>query len=150
MRGRLPETGPGPDRVLGLLLLAVGLGVGWLSLDISTGFGQRTLSPRTLPLALCGLLAIAGAYFLIAGKRPGRVADIVSGRLLGFVALILVYFVTFPYGDFRIWTFVFLALAMAWLGFRRPIALIAIAAVGSLGLYTVFRHGFGTFLPVWF
>ena len=139
-----------PDRLLGLILLAIGIGIATSAVTIDDGFGAGAVSPRAFPLLVCGLLAFIGVLFLIRGG-PHQVPAGAAGRtVLGFAALLLIYCLTFTWGDFRIWTAVFMGVSLPWLGETRPLRVAVIALATALGVNALFRHGFDTVLPVWF
>ena len=139
-----------PDRLLGLILLAIGAGIAASAVTIDDGFGAGAVSPRAFPLLLCGVLAAIGLLFLVRGG-PHRMPAGSAGRaVLGFAALLLIYCLTFAWGDFRIWTAVFMGVSLPWLGETRPLRVAVIALATALGIHALFRYGFDTVLPVWF
>jgi putative tricarboxylic transport membrane protein len=140
----------GSDRVLGLILLAVALTAGGLSVTIPAGLGTATLSPAFFPQVLAGLLGVAGVWLIVAGRSRVTWGEVLDRRVLLVGAALLAYYLSFAYVDFRVGTFLFMAAAMAALGARRPAELLAVPLATALGVFAVFRYGFGTLLPTWF
>lgn len=141
------------DRVAGLAVASAGALVALASLGIDVGGGRlTTLSARFAPLALSAALIALGAMLAL---RPGQrllsevVGAIVEPRTAAFAGLLLVYFLTFRYVDFRLGAWAFLLASMAVLGVRRPLVLLIVPPAAALGVYAVFRHAFMILLPVW-
>jgi putative tricarboxylic transport membrane protein len=140
------------DRATGIATAAAGAGLALASLRIETIAGQPGLSARFFPLLLS--LALIG-FGTVLAMRPGeRGAADALGRLLAprtvlLAGLLLAYFLGFPHVDFRLWTWLFMLLAMLLLGSRRPVELIAVPVAVSLAVYALFRYGFTVLLPVW-
>lgn len=139
------------DRCGGAGLAALGAGLLWWAAGIDQGPGLVGLSPRTLPIGL-GLvvLSVGLALAVRGGGAPlEEIAQRLSARVAAFAGLLLAYFLLFPSLDFRLGAWAFMLAAMALLGARRPLELLVVPPAVALGIYLVFRHGFGVFLPVW-
>lgn len=143
-------AGIGPNRFLGLVLIAIGGFIAFFAMNIEEGFGSGALSSRFFPLFLCGILGLTGTLLLVRRHDPWEGQLAVGTKVVGFTALFLIYALTFPIGDFRLWTFVFMGLAMPWLGERRLLRVVIVAAIVAFGVHALFRHGFNTVLPFWF
>lgn len=140
------------DRLAGIATVIAGVGLALASLAIKTSPAQAELSARFLPILLSiALIALGGALALQSGPRPlsQAVRQLLAPRALVLAGLLLVYFLTFRYIDFRLSTWLFMLVAMIALGGRCPVELIAVPVAVSLSVYAVFRHGFSVLLPVW-
>ncbi|TQE99263.1 MAG: tripartite tricarboxylate transporter TctB family protein [Spiribacter salinus] len=140
----------GSNRLLGFILLAFGGVIAMFASGIEEGFGSGALSSGFFPQFLCGVLIVIGLALLVQ-KETDQTARLMPGwRAGGFAAALLIFTLTFPLGDFRIWTFVFMLATMPMLGERRIPRVILVAAVVALGVHALFRYGFNTILPFWF
>ena len=140
------------DRAVGLAVAAAGLGLGWAASGVETLAQPTTLSARFFPMVLAVVLLLSG---LGIAARPGErglievLAPIFSPRVLTFGGAFLLYALTFRYVDFRLGTALFMGVALWSLGSRRPLELIGLPILVSLGVWAVFRYGFTVLLPVW-
>lgn len=139
------------DRLAGAGLLVLGALLLWLALAVDRGLGLAGLTPRSLPIGLAVTVGAVGLVLLLrgGGAAPGALAAAFAPRVLGFAALLALYYLVFPLVDFRLGAWLFMLAAMLWLGARRPLQLVLVPLGVSLGVYLAFRHGFGVFLPVW-
>ncbi|WP_162913337.1 tripartite tricarboxylate transporter TctB family protein [Rhodospirillaceae bacterium SYSU D60014] len=139
------------DRATGIATVAAGIGLGLASLQIETLVAPG-LSARFFPLLLSLALIGLGAVLAI---RPGErtagdaLRQMLARRAVLLAGLLLLYFLSFPYVDFRVGTWLFMLLAMMLLGSRRPLELAAVPIAVSFGVYFLFRYGFTVLLPVW-
>ena len=124
--GAPPEgrRGPSADRVLGVVCVALALGLWGLARGVPDASFAGTLSPRFFP-QLLALVLLVPALALIA--RPdsetigARAAFFLRPRTGAFVALVLAYGLLFALVDFRLLTWGFVLGAMLALGARRPV-----------------------------
>lgn len=140
------------DRVAGLFAVTAGLVMFGLSYNIQFNPNQLTLSARFFPFILSGAMLCLGLGLCL---RPGPVmlrkvwsalANLQGAEVVG---LVLLYFLSFRYLDFRLGAFSFMLLVMLALGARRPWELLLMPALVSGGIYAIFRYGFSVLLPVW-
>lgn len=139
------------DRCGGAGLVALGAVLLWWALGVDQGPGLVGLSPRTLPIGLSLIVVGVGAVLSIrgGGLPLGEIGRRFSPGVAAFAGLLTAYFLSFPSLDFRLGAWIFMLTAMVLLGARRPLELLAVPPIAALGIYMVFRHGFGVFLPVW-
>jgi putative tricarboxylic transport membrane protein len=140
------------DRLAGIATLAAGAGLAIASLAIKTSPAQADLSARFMPLLLSIALIVLGSALAVQGGTRAlsqAMRQMLASRALVLSGLLLVYFLTFRYVDFRLSTWLFMLAAIVALGGRRPVELIVVPVVVSLSVYVVFRHGFSVLLPVW-
>jgi putative tricarboxylic transport membrane protein len=140
------------DRLLGLLAILAGAGLGLASWLIQFNPSQLTLSARFFPGLLAVLLVGLGTILAVRpGPRPlGEVVrEIVDRRTLGFAALVLLYFLSFRHLDFRFGTWLFVLGSMWLLGARRPLELALVPLLTALLVWLSFRYGFTVLLPTW-
>lgn len=141
------------DRLLGLVALALGLGVLVTGFDIVTPPGtEDSLSPRFFPLLLACVLTLLGAILTIKGGGisltvvRARVFSRTSFALLGLTA---VYTLTFGFIDYRLGALLFMGCGMWLLGARKKWELVVIPVAVAVIMYVVFRFGFFVLLPTW-
>jgi putative tricarboxylic transport membrane protein len=136
----------------GIATVMAGAGLALASLAIETAPAETGLSARFFPLLLSVALVLLGGGLAIHGGQrelSQALAQLLVPRALVLAGLLLVYFLGFPYIDFRLSTWLFMLTAMVVLGSRRPVELVAVPVGVSLGVYLLFRHGFSVLLPVW-
>ena len=151
--GSPPERrGPSADRVLGVVCLALVLGLWGLARGVPDASFARTLSPRFFP-QLLALALLVPALALIVRPRSealgARAARLLRPRTGVFVALVLAYGLLFAQVDFRLLTWGFVLGAMLALGARRPLELALFPPAVALAAWALFRHGLGVLLPQW-
>jgi putative tricarboxylic transport membrane protein len=127
------------DRILGAACLALGAAFVWGASGIETGFIVDPLGPRTFPIIIGSLLAIASAYVLL---RPDPEPEWpVRGKALEIVGAVIVlvgYALALEPVGFVIATAVAAAL-LSWRLGSRPVW-AAVSGLGiSLGIYVVFH-----------
>lgn len=142
-------------QVTGLVLLPVALFLGYHATRLSyyTSIGP---GPGFFPVWLCGLLALLAVVMIVQASfgspepmpagffvdHPGvlRIAVAVSGLFAaaGLMGML----------GFRLTSFIFYAVLLVVLGRRNPIEIAALAAVGSLGVYTLFSQVLSQPLPI--
>jgi putative tricarboxylic transport membrane protein len=140
------------DRFLGLLIIVFGLLLGAFSYAIDFNPNQLTLSARFFPLMLAGLLVCLGLMMCLKPSPltlRASLNKILNPKGLSVGLLLLIYFTTFRYLDFRLGSWLFMLLTMWLLGARKFWELALIPVLVSLFIYMVFRHGFVVLLPVW-
>jgi putative tricarboxylic transport membrane protein len=140
------------DRVIGLVIVAGGVGLAAFITGIEINKLQSSLSARFFPSILAGALIIFGAGLAL---RPGdaRTKDVLSAisshRGLLISGIFLAYCLAFPIIDFRLGTWLF-TLASLWiLGSRSWIELLVIPIAVSGIVFVIFRFGFTVLLPTW-
>jgi putative tricarboxylic transport membrane protein len=127
------------DRILGAACLALAAAFVWGASGIETGFIVDPLGPRTFPIIIGSLLAIASAYVLL---RPDPEPEWpVRGKALeivGAVVVLIGYALALEPVGFVIATAVAAAL-LSWRLGSRPVW-AAVSGLGiSLGIYVVFH-----------
>jgi putative tricarboxylic transport membrane protein len=127
------------DRILGAACLALAAAFVWGASGIETGFIVDPLGPRTFPIIIGSLLAIASAYVLL---RPDPEPEWpVRGKALEIVGAVIVlvgYALALEPVGFVIATAVAAAL-LSWRLGSRPVW-AAVSGLGiSLGIYVVFH-----------
>lgn len=140
------------------VLIVCGLIYGYLALGLPERSLPNTPGPSFFPYVVTVFLLALSIALLVQALRSdddgiGGVSERAVARhdqrRLGFWALlaILLYIVLLPILGFIIATLPFFAVMMVFFGERRPL-IVVIGAVAATGiLYSIFRHGFGVFLP---
>ena len=139
--------------IAGLVLIAVGVGYGYLTSRLPVRTLPNTPNPSFFPWINTVLLLVLSAALLIQGlaldagngreryRRPGIAYAVVA--LVAFVA----YLVVLPGLGFVVASIPFFAVMMVLFGELRP-AWVAGGSVGAIVLlFVVFRYGFGVLLP---
>lgn len=140
------------DRVVGVFAVLSGLLMFAMSYAIKFNPNQLTLSARFFPFLLSGAMLCLGLGLCL---RPGplllrKVLPTLASLQGSQVAiLVLLYFLSFRYLDFRVGAFLFMLLVMLALGARRPWEMVLVPTLVSGGIYVIFRYGFSVLLPVW-
>jgi hypothetical protein len=135
------------------VLIAVSVGYGILTSQLPTRSLPYTPGPPFFPWIATALLLALSLGLLaqgLFGAVDGAVvaADAAARRRAGAaLAVLLGYLVVLPGLGFVLATIPFFALQMLLFGERRPLPVAAGAVGVTLGLYILFRHGFGVFLP---
>ncbi len=140
------------DRIAGLATVVGGAALAIACLSIETSLAQAELTARFFPLLLSiALIVLGGVLTVRSGERAlsQSLRELLAPGVLTFAALLIVYFLSFRYVDFRLSTWLFMLVAMVAMGSRRPLELIAVPLGVSLGIYALFRYGFAVLLPVW-
>lgn len=101
--------------------------------------------PRIVAV-LIFLMALVPLVRPVEGERLPRGGGLV--RLLGTVVLLALYALTIDEIGFVISTAVFLILELLLIGVRRPVTLVAMPLVTSLGLFYLFREVLDVALPM--
>ncbi|HEX6143105.1 MAG TPA: tripartite tricarboxylate transporter TctB family protein [Geminicoccaceae bacterium] len=140
-----------PDTIAGAALIAAAGAVALLSLQVGRGPAMNTLPANFFPLLCAGGLALAGAALLVSALRSSAapLPRILEARVVGVGLLMVLYFGTFEYMDFRLGAWLFSLLSMLVMGNRSIPQLIIVPLAVSLGIYVTFRHLFTILLPVW-
>jgi hypothetical protein len=128
----------GSDRVSGIALVALALGVGWQSLRLPLG-SLRDPGPGYLPLALAGLLA--GLGLLVATRRTPPLGDIAWGGGRHALSLLLACAVWAGLLEPLGWRLSSLAVLVFVLGVmerQRWWVVLALSLVLSFGSYHLF------------
>lgn len=127
------------DRVLGGVSLALAAFYAWQATLIETSFISDPVGPKTFPIIIAALFALAGLTILLrpdaAPHWPplGRLAEIGAG-----LGVMIAYIYLLPAAGFVVST----ALASAYLSWRLGAAPLAAALAGlatSGGIYVVFH-----------
>ena len=139
--------------IAGLVLIAVGVGYGYLTSRLPVRTLPNTPNPSFFPWINTVLLLVLSAALLIQGlvldAGNGRERYRCSGIAYAVVALVafVAYLVVLPGLGFVVASIPFFAVMMVLFGELRP----AWVAGGSVGatvlLFVVFRYGFGVLLP---
>lgn len=139
------------DAILGVVIVLFGIACWLYSRQIPLAGDAGTLSARFVPELMAISFVLLGAVLAI--RKSTRDVAIVA-RLLGerqrllMAAAVAIYFLSFRIVDYRVGTFLFMAVAMWLMGSRRWIEIVVALAV-SIGTYLVFRYGFTVLLPTW-
>ncbi len=143
------------DFWLAILLAIFALVAARLTLDLPEGGMSAELGAAFLPWLCIGGLGILAAMLLmrsVARSRHGEVFTVaLSPRILAklgvFALLMLVYgFAYLPLG-YLASTSIFFVVAMLALGERRPLHVLVIPMVITLGVWAVFALGLKVVLP---
>lgn len=141
------------DRLLGLVTLALGIGVLAAGVGIVTPPGtEDSLSPRFFPLLLaCVLVLLGGALIFKGGGIP---LSTVRGRVLSRTSLVLTgltlaYTLSFGFIDYRVGALLFMGIGMWLLGSRSKWELMSIPVIVAVLMFVLFRYGFLVLLPTW-
>jgi putative tricarboxylic transport membrane protein len=151
MTGPAPQIWRRSDMIIGLVLLAFGLGATFLALDISQGPQQRTLPPNTVPLictvgiVLCGL-ALIGRGLTVPQKAIALPFDL---RQVLTAVCFFAFFLLFEHVDFRLLITSFVAITMWLLGCRSWKQLVIVPLATTAGIWVFFVKLFSVFLPTW-
>lgn len=151
------------DRIAGLVLLAIAVAAGILTLGVDPGFGLAGPSPRSLPWALSAILAACGLWLLARPASPPVQSQVEPEpnlptspppsssriRVLAMIVMTLALVFAFPLVDFRLLAWAFMLGAMLVIGARNWRLLVALPPCLALFLDTLFRQGFGVVLPSW-
>ena len=135
------------------VLIAFSIGYGILTAQLPERSLPHTPGPPFFPwIATAVLLALS--LSLLASGLFGRDEEVppaapaaARSRALALLGVLVGYLVVLPGLGFLLATIPFFALLMALFGEKRPLPLAAGAVGVTLGLYLLFRHGFGVFLP---
>lgn len=127
------------DRVFGAVGLALAGFYVWQATQIELGFSSDPLGPRSFPIIIGGVMALASVYPLVRpDPRPDWPA---GGRLLEIafaVAVLVAYALALPQVGFVLATAVAAAI-LSWRLGSRPLG-AALAGIGiSVGIYVVFH-----------
>lgn len=146
------------ELIAAVVLIALGIGYGWLTAGLPERAMPNTPGPRFFPwIVTVSLLALAVTLLVRALRRsssqtegePGIVSGRGHGRGRGAVALgaFVVYTLALPAAGFLAATIPFFAVLMALFGERRW-WLLGIGAVAvPVLVFVLFRHGFQIILP---
>jgi putative tricarboxylic transport membrane protein len=149
----IPEGSPVAPVVLGVIVLALGVGLLWQGWQVPGDLGPQ--GPRFLPVVLAAvwiLLAaayLAGAVAALAGRHSGTVAERFDHlpRVLPLVVTLIVYAYVLDFAGYLISTAVLFAVSAAILGSRNHIR-DAVVAVGlTVAVYFLFTRGLNIYLP---
>ena len=141
-------------RIAGAVLLALALFLGAVAFRLSY-YSSLGPGPGFFPLWLCGLLAIL-ALAMIAqatlggdGPLPVDFFPDRTGALRIAVAIFALFATaaTMSLVGFRIGAFVFYVVLLVAFGRRNPLEILALAAIGSFGVYALFSRVLSQPLP---
>jgi len=141
-------------RIAGAVLLALALFLGAVAFRLSY-YSSLGPGPGFFPLWLCGLLAIL-ALAMIAqatlggdGPLPVDFFPDRAGALRIAVAIFALFATaaTMSLVGFRIGAFVFYVVLLVAFGRRNPLEILALAAIGSFGVYALFSRVLSQPLP---
>ncbi|AJY44917.1 tripartite tricarboxylate transporter TctB family protein [Martelella endophytica] len=140
------------DRAIGAAILLFALATFYFATHIDVLATSGAITPRSLPMALAIVIGAGGLFLLI---RPGSLAlraalaPIVNRHALAFMALLLIYGLSFRHVDFRLGVWLFMLLSMALLGERRPTMLAIVPIAVAASVFLIFRYGFTVLVPAW-
>lgn len=139
------------NTVAGAALTLAGGVATLLSMQIAPSPSANTLPPSFFPLLCAGGIVLLGIGLLVQGLRsvPEQLPALFDRRVLGVGALMLVYFLSFEYVDFRLGSWLFSLLTMLVMGNRRILQLIVVPLAVTAGVYVTFRYIFIIVLPTW-
>jgi putative tricarboxylic transport membrane protein len=134
------------DRIVGLVLVLLASGYGWIAGDYDTGFSDP-VGPAVFPRLLAVVIGLLGLWLIL---RPDPEPDWTKGRTLALqslaVALMLGYALFLVPVGFLIATTILAAALAAMLG-ARPLQAVASGALVSVGVYFLFTQGLELSLP---
>lgn len=134
------------DRIVGLVLVLLASGYGWIAGEYDTGFSDP-VGPAVFPRLLALVIGLLGLWLIF---RPDPEPDWSDSRTLGIqsvaVALMLGYALLLVPVGFLIATTVLAAALAAMLG-ARPLPALASGALVSAGVYLLFTQGLELSLP---
>ena len=136
------------DRIAALIFLAFSIAYGLLAREIELPWGaeDEPFNPQTFPIALSWMGGLIAVLILIApsGKKAGIAPGTLRGydwpRVIGLLALMVVYALTIRSVGFFISTNLFLIAGFLLLGERRPWVL-AMASVPLVAFFQFVLHG---------
>ncbi|MEJ2000196.1 MAG: tripartite tricarboxylate transporter TctB family protein [Maritimibacter sp.] len=127
------------DRIFGAFGLALAVFYAWATLQIEESFLSDAVGPKTFPLGIAAVLALASLAILLKPDsepdwpRLGRLAEIAAA-----VLVMLLYAELLDVLGFVISTM----LAAAYLSWRlgtRPLAALVVGIGSSTGIYVIFH-----------
>ncbi len=151
MSGQAPQLWRRSDTIIGLVLLAVGVGATFIALDISQGPQQRTLPPNTVPLICTIGILLCGLALIIRGVAVPQKAITLPFDLRQVLTAVcfFTFFLLFEHVDFRLLIPSFIAITMWLLGCRNWKQLVIIPVAATAGIWVFFVKLFSVFLPTW-
>ncbi len=142
------------DHAVGLILFAIGVAMGILSMGIRVRGRSTDPGSRLFPLIACILIAVCGVIvFLTAGKATPKPYVGKAGwlRILIFMAVMVAYLLALKYLGFLISTPFFLFATSTMLAGEKKTSLlgrIIYALVLTAAAYLLFKNALKMSLPV--
>ncbi|GAB4217391.1 MAG: tripartite tricarboxylate transporter TctB family protein [Rhodoferax sp.] len=139
------------DRILGALCVLLAAGMAWAARAYAADISYEPVGPRAFPTLLAGILALAGAWLLVApsrlGSAQGAPSDPLQWRAVATVAV-----VTLSYGalfqTLGFWLATAVMAVPVGMAFGGTLKATALGGVGlGLGLYLLFDKVFDVVLP---
>ncbi|AQZ53868.1 tripartite tricarboxylate transporter TctB family protein [Martelella mediterranea] len=140
------------DRAIGGAILLLSLVMLYVAAGIDVLPGSGAVNARTLPMALCVIIGAGSLLLMIRPSATGleiTLQPILNRHALAFIALLVVYALSFRHVDFRLGAWAFMLASMALLGERRPLVLAILPVAVSLTVFVTFRYGFTVLVPTW-
>ena len=138
--------------IAALVLISVTIGYGILTADLPIRTLPNTPDPSFFPWLNTIIILLLSVLLLFSGsstpkESSPRVNRLEQNRVVAAMAAFIVYLAIMPKLGFIIATLPFFSAMMVMFGERRPIFIGTSSLVATVGLYVLFRHGFGVFLP---
>lgn len=141
------------DHAVGLILLAIGVIMGILSMGIRVRGNSTDPGSRLFPLIACGLIAVCGVLvFLTAGKASPKAYVGKDGwlRILIFMSVMIAYLLALKYLGFLLSTPFFLFATSTMLSGGKKTSLVGrilYAVVLTAVTYLLFKYALKMSLP---
>ena len=140
------------ELIFAYLMLALALWLFWLAWNIPGD--RRPSAPGTLPMIVCGLMALSALVFVVRThltEPPHRAASLFSQLappgMLPFAGLSALYVFALGHAGFVLSSLVFLTATISILGRRHPLNAMMIALLAVVLVYILFRMVFQVLLP---
>lgn len=138
------------DRISGLVLLFLGLGMLWEASGLPMGT-LRLPGPALMPVVLASLLGMLGLLIFFSGANSPRLTSLRwedTGRAVVILAVCTFATAALERLGYRITTALLLVFLL-WVVERQKVTLVLSLALGlSIGSYWLFRSIFHVLLPV--
>ena len=141
------------DVVVGVVLLALGIGYGALTASLPNRSLPNTPGPAFFPWLITAAIIILSIALLLrafgdSDPEPSRTSPDTAAKLRLFTLLwIVFYVVVLPFAGFLLASVPFFGGMMWFYGERRPVVILLASIVIPGGLLYVFRYVFQILLP---
>lgn len=140
-----------PDIASGAVIILIGLFVAYVSQSIDINLTDTTLTARFFPVLCAGGLVLSGMAIVAKGLLAPKTKFpfLINTRVVILMGLLVAYFFSFAYVDFRLGAWAIMISSMYLLGARDKRQLILVPIGISIAAFFIFRYGFSILLPVW-
>lgn len=141
------------DVIVGVVLLALGIGYGALTASLPNRSLPNTPGPAFFPWLITAAIIVLSIALLLrafgdADPEPSRTTPDSDAKLRLFTLLwIVVYVVVLPFAGFLLVSVPFFGGMMWFYGERRPVVILLASIMIPGGLLYVFRYVFQILLP---